>query len=139
MTFSCPQCSASDKVSKGKTQVELRFHKKSEYNKLTHEQKGELKEWCKKAKHKNSNQNRGGGDSNGQNNKHKQLISGLNSRFEKIEGAIAGLTGDSSDDDEPVKKTSKRKKIAISSSVKAKVGKSSLRRILKKEKMEKDE
>eukprot|EP00957_Ditylum_brightwellii_P201145 15324256-Ditylum_brightwellii.AAC.1 len=80
-----------------------------------HEQKGERKEWHKKAKHKNSNQNGGG-----------------------------GLTGDSLDDSElikepePVQKTGKRKKITISSSVKAKVEKSFLCGIFKKAKMKKD-
>eukprot|EP00957_Ditylum_brightwellii_P158786 12086369-Ditylum_brightwellii.AAC.1 len=136
--------SGSDKVSKGMTGVELRFHKKSEYNKLTHEEKGELKRWYKKVKCKNSNQNREGGDSNSQNKNHKQLISALNSCFDKIEAAIVGLTGDSLDDDElsmdlePVKKTGKRKKIAMTSPVRAKVGKSSLHEILKKVNTEKD-
>eukprot|EP00957_Ditylum_brightwellii_P172978 13169574-Ditylum_brightwellii.AAC.1 len=59
---------------------------------------------------------------------------------EMIKAAIAGLTGDSLDDNESsneperVKKTGKRKKFAISSSVKAKVGKSSLCGIIKKAK-----
>eukprot|EP00957_Ditylum_brightwellii_P086958 6619142-Ditylum_brightwellii.AAC.1 len=63
---------------------------------------------------------------------------------EEIKAAIAGLAGDSLDDDESskepesVKKTCKRKKVVISSSVKADAGKYSLCRILKKARTEKD-
>eukprot|EP00957_Ditylum_brightwellii_P187226 14259256-Ditylum_brightwellii.AAC.1 len=95
--------------------VELRFHKMSEYSKLLHKQKGELMEWHKKVKCKKSNQNGGG-----------------------------GLTEDSLDDNEsskepePAEKTGNRKKVVISSSVKSKVGKSSLCGILKTAKTEKD-
>ena len=67
------------KKNRGKTGVELRYHKPESYRKLTDEQKQELKEW--RQNNPKSNKRKGGGGGGGHDKRHKttkqQIIAAL--------------------------------------------------------------